>query len=214
MTIRSTQSYWNILFLITAQLIFCAATTVGGTAVLMIRSVSAAELKNQAQPDPQDDRERQNRIEEYKTRQKNIRREIEEGRQEVEEITRRETDVISRLNRVELAYNNSKKRAALLNRDIDKLDQEIAQASRKSDEIKQRIRVNEQYVANRLVAMYKLSRLGAFDLLASAESMQEFIERKAALQHILGYDEKVREEMVNNQVELEKVLDELRSESR
>lgn len=206
MIIRSTKSCWNILLLITAQLIFCAATTVSATAVHLIRNVSAAELKKQSQPDPQEDQERQIRIEEYKTRQKNIRREIEEGRQEVEAITRKETDVINRLNRVELAYNNSKKRAALLNREIDKLDQEITQASRKSDEIRQRIRDNEQYVANRLVAMYKMSRLGAIDLLASAESMQEFIERKAALQHILAYDEKVRDEMVKNQDELEKVL--------
>ena len=206
MIIRFTKSCRNILILITAQLIFCTAITVSGTDVHLIRSVSAAELKNQAQPDPQEDRERQIQIEEYKTRQKNIRREIEEGRQEVETITRKETDVINRLNRVELAYNNSKKRAALLNREIDKLDQEITRASRKSDEIRQRIRDNEQYVAKRLVAMYKMSRLGAIDLLASAESMQEFIERKAALQHILAYDEKVRDEMVKNQAELEKLL--------
>ena len=206
MIIRCTKSCWNILFLITAQLIFCAAITVSDTAAHLIRSVSAAELKNHSQPDPQEDRERQIRIEEYKTRQKNIRREIEEGRQEVETITRKETDVINRLNRVELAYNNSKKRAALLNREIDKLDREITQASRKSDAIRQRIRDNEQFVAKRLVAMYKMSRLGAIDLLASAESMQEFIERKAALQHILAYDEKVRDEMVKNQAELEKLL--------
>jgi septal ring factor EnvC (AmiA/AmiB activator) len=207
MTFRSTKSYRNILMLLAAQIIFCAAIIAGGTAVHLIRSVSAAELKNQAQPDPQEERERQILIEGYKTRQKHIRREIEEGRQEVEAITRKETDVINRLDRVELAYNNSKKRAALLSREIDKLDREIAEASRKSDEIRQRIRDNEQYVADRLVAMYKMSRLGAIDLLASAESMQEFIERKAALQHILSYDEKVREEMVRNQAELEKVLD-------
>jgi septal ring factor EnvC (AmiA/AmiB activator) len=209
MIIRSAKPHWKILLLITAQLFFCTAATVGGTAVHLIRSASAAELKDPAQTDPAEDRQRQIRIEEYKMRQKNIRREIEEGRQEVEAISRKETDVIKRLNRVDLAYNNSKKRAARLSREIKKLDRDITQASRKSDELRQRIRVNEQYVANRLVAMYKMSWLGAIDLLASAESMQEFIERKAALQHILAYDEKVREEMVKNQAELERVLDAL-----
>ena len=205
--IRPATSYWKILLLIAGPLILCAVATVGGTAGHLIRIVSAQEIEDQRQPEPPEGR--QTRIEEYKTRQEHIRREIVKGRQEVETITRKETDVIKRLNQVEVAFKQSKERAALLSKEIDKLDKEITKASRTSEELRKRIRVNEEYVARRLVAMYKMSWLGTIDLLASADSMQEFIQRKAALQHILAYDETIRDEMVKNQAELAKVLHDL-----
>ena len=54
-------------------------------------------------------------------RKKDIRREIEKGRQDVAAITRRESDTIQQLNQVELALNTSKKRAADLKKEIEKL---------------------------------------------------------------------------------------------
>jgi septal ring factor EnvC (AmiA/AmiB activator) len=207
MIIRPAKSYWKILPLIAGQLMLCAAANVGGTAGHLIRIVSAQEIEDRGQPEPSE--ERQTRIEEYKMRQEHIRREIEKGRQEVETITRKEADVIKRLNQVEVAFNQSKGRAALLSKEINKLDNEITKASQTSEELRKRIRVNEEYVAKRLVAMYKMSWLGTIDLLASADSTQEFIQRKAALQHILAYDERIRDEMVKNQAELAKVLQDL-----
>jgi septal ring factor EnvC (AmiA/AmiB activator) len=207
MVIRSAKSYWKILLLLTGQLILFTAGPASVTDSHLIRRVSAAEIEDPAQSELPE--ERQTRIDAFKMRQKNIRREIEKGRQEVEAITRKEADIIKRLNQVELALNNSKRRAALLSKEIRKLDNEIADASQTSEELRKRIQVNEEYVAQRLVAMYKMSWLGAIHLLASAESMQEFIQRKAALQHILAYDEKIRDEMRRNQAELKKVLERL-----
>lgn len=150
--------------------------------------------------------DRQTQIDTYKKRQKNLRLEIEKGRQEVKTFTRQESDIIKRLNRVEQALNKSRKRAAALRKEIKILDEKISEASMASDELKQRIRVNEEYVAKRLVAMYKMNWLGKFHLLASAESMHEFIQRKAAMEHILAYDEKIRRELVENQADLKIVL--------
>jgi peptidoglycan hydrolase CwlO-like protein len=198
---------WKILLLIAGQLILYTAATVGNTGGPLIPGVSAEETDDQARPESQ--KERQTRIEEFKTRQKNIRREIEKGRQEVEAISRREADVIKRLNQVELAYHNSKRRAALLSKEIKELDNEISAALQTSEALRRRIQANEEYVAKRLVAMYKMNWLGTIDLLASADSMQEFIQRKAALRYILAHDEKIRAEMVENRAELEKVLDRL-----
>jgi septal ring factor EnvC (AmiA/AmiB activator) len=149
---------------------------------------------------------RQSQIDTYKNRQKNLRLEIEKSRQEVEIYSRKESDIIKRLNRVELAINKSRRRAAALKKEIKNLDDKISEASKTSDELKKRIQVNQNYVAKRLVAMYKMSRLGKFHLLASAESMHEFIQRKTALEHILAYDEKVRLELMSSQIELDQLL--------
>ena len=139
-------------------------------------------------------------------RKKQISREIEKGRQDVAAFTHRESDIIKHLNQVELALNTSKKRAADLKREIEKLEHIIDEASTASEELRKRIHANEAYVSRRLVALYKMSRLGKFHLLASAESMNEFIQRKAALERILAYDEKIRRDLVKNQAELKEML--------
>ena len=82
----------------------------------------------------------------------------------------------------------------------------IDEASTASQELRQRIHANEEYVSGRLVALYKMSRLGKFHLLASAESMNKFIQRKAALEKILNYDEKIRRNLLENQAELKNML--------
>ena len=139
-------------------------------------------------------------------RKKDIRREIEKGRQDVAAITRRESDIIQQLNQVEVTLNTSKKRASGLKREIEKLGRIIDETSTASEKLRKQVHANEKYVSKRLVALYKLNRLGQFHLLASAESMNEFIQRKAALERILNYDEKIRRNLLENQVELKNML--------
>jgi septal ring factor EnvC (AmiA/AmiB activator) len=139
-------------------------------------------------------------------RKKHIRREIEKGRQDVTAITRRESDIIKHLNQVELALNTSRKRTADLKREIGKLAHLIENASTASKKLRNQIHANEDDVSRRLVALYKMNRLGKFYLLASAESMNVFIQRKAGLERILAYDEKIRGDLVKNQAELKKML--------
>jgi septal ring factor EnvC (AmiA/AmiB activator) len=145
-------------------------------------------------------------IDALRQRKKDIRREIEKGRQDVAAIARRESDVIQQLNQVDLALNTSKKRAADLKKEIEKLARLIDETSTASEGLRKRVHANEKYVSKRLVALYKLNRLGHFHLLASAESMNEFIQRKAALERILIYDEKIRRNLLENQVELTNML--------
>ena len=139
-------------------------------------------------------------------RKKHISREIEKGRQDVTAITSRESDIIKHLNQVELALNTSRKRTADLKSEIGKLAHMIEKASTASKKLRNQIYANEDYVSRRLVALYKMNRLGKFYLPASAESMNEFIQRKAGLERILAYDEKIRGDLVKNQTELKKML--------
>jgi septal ring factor EnvC (AmiA/AmiB activator) len=150
--------------------------------------------------------DRQTQIDKYKKRQKNLQLEINKGRQEVKTFSRKESDTIKRLNRIEQSLNKSRKRAAGLAKEIKSIDQKISVALKASEKLKLRIQANEKYVAQRLVAMYKMNWLGKFHLLASADSMHEFIQRKAALKHILAHDEKIRREVVQDQADLKEIL--------
>ena len=148
----------------------------------------------------------QTQIDTFRKRKENINREIEKGKKEVEAFTRKELDIIKRLNQVDLALNDSRKRTAALKDEIEKLGRRINESINASEELRKQIQANEEYVAKRLVAMYKINWLGKFQLLASAESMHELLQRRAALERILTYDEKIRSELIKNQAELKIVL--------
>ncbi|MBW2478458.1 MAG: peptidoglycan DD-metalloendopeptidase family protein [Deltaproteobacteria bacterium] len=153
--------------------------------------------------------EQQQHLDEYQKRKEHISREIEQGQQEVEAFSRKESDTIKRLNQVEQTLNKSIQRTAATKREIKKLQGAIREATDASDKLRAQIRTNEKYVAQRLIALYKMNWLGRFHLLASAGSMHEFIQRKAALERILAHDEKIRQELLSDQDELEKVLSRL-----
>ena len=154
---------------------------------------------------------KQHQLYEYEKRKKHISREINQGQQEVEAFTRKESDTIKRLEQVEQALDQSRKRTAETRREIKKIEGAISEASNASDELRKQIRTNQKHVARRLVALYKISWLGRFQILASAESMHEFIQRKEALERILAYEEKVRRDLITDQAEFKKVLSRLQS---
>ena len=185
---RSENAFKKILFMLTSLLLLFGAIDTRGADRRPIGIVTAAQMDV------------------LHKRKKHIRREIEKGRQDVTAFTRRERDIIKHLNQVELALNTSRKRAADLKREIEKLEHMIDETSTAKKDLRKRIHANEEYVSRRLVAFYKMSQLGKFHLLVSAESMNEFIQRKAALERILAYDENIRRDLVKNQAELKKRL--------
>jgi septal ring factor EnvC (AmiA/AmiB activator) len=145
------------------------------------------------------------RIDEFKKKAQDINREIEKGEAKIQKFSHRETDIIIRLNQVDQALNRSRKRTAVLSREIEGLDKKIAETAAASEKLANQIRDNETYVAKRLVALYKLSWLGKFHVLASAESLQELLKRKTAIERILTYDETIIKALMDNRLDLEAV---------
>ena len=145
------------------------------------------------------------RIDEFKKKAQDINREIEKGKVEIQKFSHRETDIIIRLNQVDQALNRSRKRIAGLSREIERLEKKITETAAASEKLIHQIRANETYVAKRLVALYKLNWLGKFHVLASADSLQELLQRKTAIERILAYDETVIKALRDNRLDLETV---------
>ena len=145
------------------------------------------------------------RVDEFKKKAQDINREIEKGKAEIQKFSSRETDIIIRLNRVDQTLNRSRKRIAGLSREIDGLEKKITEKTAASEKLLDQIRANETYVAKRLIALYKLNWLGKFHVLASAESLQELLQRQTAIERILTYDETVIRELMDNRLDLEAV---------
>jgi septal ring factor EnvC (AmiA/AmiB activator) len=148
-------------------------------------------------------------IDAYKKKAQDISREIEKGRAKIQKFTQKESDIIQQLNRADRKLDRSRKRTAGLSREIERLNKMVADSTAASENLAQQITVNEQYVVKRLVALYKLNRLGKFQVLASAENLQALLQRKRAIEQILAQDEKVIKELMNNRREFEIVRSQL-----
>ncbi|MGD8304091.1 MAG: peptidoglycan DD-metalloendopeptidase family protein [Desulfobacterales bacterium] len=148
-------------------------------------------------------------IDEYKKKAQDISREIEKGRAKIQKFTHKESDIIQQLNQADRNLDRSLKRTAVLSRQIKRLDKMIAESAAASEKLAQQIKAMEQYVTNRLVALYKLNRLGKLQLLVSAENLHELLGRKRAIEQILAQDEKVVNDLMNNRQEFEIVRSQL-----
>jgi septal ring factor EnvC (AmiA/AmiB activator) len=165
-------------------------------AVLVLIPATGQILNAQDQPTP---------IEEFKKKAQDIGQEIEKGKAKIQKYTRKEADIIYRLNKADRALNQSRKKISSLGREIARLDKIIAETTLAAMDLKEQIKTNEQYVANRLVALYKLNWLGKFQVLASAESLHELLQRKTALERMLAHDEMVMQELMENRASLETI---------
>lgn len=153
------------------------------------------------------DTERQ--IEELKKRADDLDRKIEKGESKVQQYSQAEADIIQHLNEVDFALNQSTMRLSALTSEMAALDEKIAAATKTSTELGKQIKENENYVARRLVALYKLDRIGQIHILASAATMHELLQRKEALERILAHDAGIRQNLIDNQLKLKAVLAEL-----
>jgi septal ring factor EnvC (AmiA/AmiB activator) len=70
-------------------------------------------------------------------------------------------------------------------------------------DIEHRAEANEQYVAGRLAALYKLGWLGKFHVLASADTMFDFFLSKRTMEQILAHDESVMAQFSEDKAEMQ-----------
>ena len=150
-------------------------------------------------------------IDEFKKKAEDISREIEKSAAKIKKFTQEEADIISKLNQVDLVLNKSRKQIAGLAREIEALEQKITDTTRASQDLIQKIKANEQYISKRLVALYKLNWLGKFQVLASAASLHELLQRKTAITRILAYDEKAMSQLMDNRRNLEVIRSRLQA---
>lgn len=153
------------------------------------------------------------RIDEFKKKAHDIGREIEQSRTKIKEFSQREADIVSTLNQVDRVLNKSRRQIAVLGREIDLLEEKIADTTRASRDLIQKIKANEQYIGKRLAALHKLNWLGKFQMLASAANLHELLQRKTAITRILAYDEKVMNQIIDHRQNLEIIRSRLQAHS-
>ena len=143
-----------------------------------------------------------------------IGREIQKHHDEVLTFTRTEAALVDGLNEIDLSIHQARQKIAESKQELETIAKKIGDATAASDRLKQQIQTGEAYISKRLAALYKLNWFGKIHVLASAESVYGLFQRKAALERVLRYDEKVRRELISNKAGLEKIREALEARQR
>ncbi len=118
-----------------------------------------------------------------------LEKKIKKSEAAVVSYTKKETTVIRSLDDIERSLDRARKRVAVTRADLSRIDREIAKNQQALDKLGKEIAAAEAYASGRLVALYKLGWLGKINILASADSMGEMLQRERALSMILDQDE-------------------------
>ena len=151
-------------------------------------------------------------VKRFRKEVEDINREIERGRHRVLTFTREESAIVNRLNDIDLALNQARKQVSALRFELAALRDKTIETTRASDNLKKKIEADEDYIFKRLAALYKMNWLGSIYVLASAQSMYELFKRKKSMEIILAYDEKIRQNLLDNKAKLQKIIDKLNSQ--
>ncbi len=146
-------------------------------------------------------------IEDFKKKAANINRKIEQQKSELKTFTIKEKNTLTRLNDADFALNKAKKSVSAIKKEIAGIEKKIKETTMSYIDLVEKIKTNEAYISKRLVALYKLYRLGKINVLASAESMFEIFQRENALEKILARDEDKQKKLIENKAKVKNLLD-------
>jgi len=127
-----------------------------------------------------------------------IDRELASHRKTLADIEGHESALLDVLDTLNRKIQTTRREAAGLRKRIKTIEKRIAEAEAERREVGNRIDAQEQRVASRLVALYKLNWLGNLNVLASADSINGMVQRKAALERILAIDNIERNQLLQN----------------
>ena len=149
-----------------------------------------------------------NRLEQG-TETDDVNRKLKASEKQIASFSKEETEIVGALEETERALYNARKKVTRLAKELAAIDEQILELENKYNEMEEKADTMEQYVANRLAALYKLSWLGKIHVLASADSMFEFFSRKRSLEQILGHDEAIMTKLAEDKANMQALLNQL-----
>ncbi len=134
---------------------------------------------------------------------------LEASRRQLDEVSRKEQAVIDEMNASEQALDRHRGQVRTTRHGLEELQQRTEEIGRDYAALEKEIASGRAYASQRLKALYKLNWIGRVQLLATAGSFYDFIQRKSSLERILSQDEAVLEKLRSDQTVLESMLEQL-----
>lgn len=132
------------------------------------------------------------KLEHYRQEAEELGRQLQSAEQAYRRTARKESAALDNIDALERNIHSLRRKIAAGRRELRALETQIGSNRRIHRDLQQRIEATDEYVAGRLVALYKLNQFGTLPFLASAGSLSDLLQRKKSLEYILRNDEKVR----------------------
>ncbi|MCU0614585.1 MAG: peptidoglycan DD-metalloendopeptidase family protein [Desulfobacterales bacterium] len=110
------------------------------------------------------------------------------------------------LNTIEINLAACKNQIQAHRLELSALEKELNNSEILSKELEKSVDSLHEYAKKRLVALYKMNRLGTLSILSSADSFSELLFRRQALERIFSHDEEIRKNLIQDQARLNEVL--------
>jgi septal ring factor EnvC (AmiA/AmiB activator) len=117
-----------------------------------------------------------------------IKKKIQEEKQRIRDINRRESSVISHLNTLDRNLNEKDKELKSLKQKLARVDRKVKRANQDLGYLALNIDAQEKLLLNRLVALYKFGDTETPQLLFSSGSYEDFLSSRRYLTSILEQD--------------------------
>ncbi len=131
------------------------------------------------------------------------------SRKQLDAVSRKEQAVIDEINASAQALDRHRREVRATRHALEQLETKTEEIERDHAALDARIAAGREYAAQRLRALYKLNWIGRVQLLATAHSFYDFVQRKASLERILSQDEAVLERLRADQNALEQLLEQV-----
>ena len=141
---------------------------------------------------------------------KKINKQIKKQEEIVKQYSEKEQSIINGLNEIEISLNRVFVTATGIRKKLFMIETRYTATEQQLKQLKSQMHDNEKYVAQRLVALYKLSNIGSLPTLASSDSMYEFFSRKTAMDRILSSDAEIFQTHRKNMDQLVKLKNDLK----
>jgi septal ring factor EnvC (AmiA/AmiB activator) len=124
---------------------------------------------------------------------------------DVRVFSEKENTIIRQLNDIDKKLNRSRMSVGALKRNLNIIKEDMDANTKEKEALHVTILKNEAYISKRIIALYKLYHMGKMNVLASADSMYELINRQRSLEFILREDEKILGAHLENMARLKKI---------
>ncbi len=135
-----------------------------------------------------------------------IEKQITQKKEDVSRLESRTAELMAALDEIDKELAGVRKRLEAVRRDAAETEERIRKTEKEISKTRAAVEEKKAYAEERLVALYKLNRLGAMNLLATADSTSDLFRSKAAVEAIVARDEKMISQLVAEEKHLAHLL--------
>jgi septal ring factor EnvC (AmiA/AmiB activator) len=141
-----------------------------------------------------------------------LKKKIQEEKQRITEIDRKEASVISQLNNLDRTLSKNEKELKVLDQQLRTVIRKVQKATEDLKILDQTISSQENFLESRLVALYKFGDEGMPQVLFSSQSYGDFLNSRLYLALILGQDRQLIEDFHKREAYVGRYREELKED--